>query len=75
MNSRGLDRACRAVLDEARARNIFRDWAKAAAEINSAIYYNVKARIDRLLRALERAEQILGNSSVEYHSGSTLVTD
>lgn len=135
MNSRGLDRACRAVLDEARTRNIFCDWAKAAAEMesivaayqdqpeyrgvhqedprrlaavhyantnvrisgdvrdraeklgfddvpdliealgHSAIYYDVKARIDRQLRALERAEQLLGNASVEDHSGSTPITN
>lgn len=118
--SGGMDRGCRAILNEARMRNVFSDWAKAAAEKetivaayrdqpeydsvrhedprrlaalhnaysavriegdartwaedagfddvvdllealrHSAIYYDVKARIARQLRALERAEEMLG---------------
>jgi len=135
MNSRGLDRACRAVLDEARTRDLFSDWGKITAELESitaayqhepeyrgvhqedprrlaamhyastgvrisgdvrdraeklgfddvpdliealgrsAIYYDVKVRMDRQLRALERAERILGNISVVNNSGQTLNTD
>lgn len=120
VTSIGMDRGCRAILNEARMRNVFPDWAKAAvreetivaayqdqpeydsvhqeeprrlaalhyansnvrikgdariwaedagfADVldlqealkHSAIYYDVKARIARQLRALERAEEMLG---------------
>jgi hypothetical protein len=123
LSSRGLDRGCRAVLNEARIRNVFADWAEAAAEQetivaayrsqpeydgvhnedprrlaalhnarsavrikddawswgedagfedvvdliedlkHSAIYYDVKARIARQLRALDRAEGMLATSA------------
>jgi hypothetical protein len=122
MNSRGLDRSCRAVLDEARAQGLFSAWAESAAEKQSlvtayqdqpeyqqglqkdfrrvaalhyentqvpirgdvreraeklgfddvadlvealgqsAIYFDVRARIERQLRALERAQQLLGDA-------------
>ena len=121
----GLDRGCRSILDEARMRNVFCDWASAAAEEeaitaayrdqpeyhsvrqddprrlaalhdaysavrvkrdartwaedlgfedvedlvkalrDSAIYYDVKDRIARQLKAFERAEAMLGRSEDE----------
>lgn len=126
-----MDRGCRAVLNEARMRNIFPDWVKAAAEKetivavyrdqpeydsvcqedprrlaalhyansnvlikgdariwaedagfddildlqealkHSAVYYDVKARIARQLRALERVEQMLENHGDGGDEGQT----
>jgi hypothetical protein len=128
MNSRGLDRSCGAVLDEARSRGMFPEWAEAAAEMegilaayqdqpeyrdmrledprwlaavhnanapvqlcgdararaeelgfddvtdliealeHSAVYYDVKARIDHQLKALQRAEEMQGSVASEDRS-------
>src|SRR5690606_38901715 len=117
--TRGMDRGCRVILDEARMHNLFPEWAQAAAEEaiivtayrdqpkysglrqedprrlaalhyansqvhikgdvriwaedagfedvldlqeglkRSAIYYDVRARIARLLSALEQVEELL----------------